>query len=73
MTVALGEEVACDDILVNAVAPSILDTEANREAMPDAPHDRWPSVADAAETIAFLASPANVTTRSALVPLYGKC
>src|SRR5215470_19402737 len=33
LTVALAEEVAKDGILVNAVAPSILDTAANRAAM----------------------------------------
>ena len=36
MTVALAEEVAKDGILVNAVAPSIMDTPANRKAMPEA-------------------------------------
>src|SRR3990172_7836905 len=30
ITVALAEEVAAEGILVNAVAPSIMDTEANR-------------------------------------------
>ena len=36
LTVALGEEVAKDGILVNAVAPSIMDTPANRKSMPKA-------------------------------------
>ena len=36
LTVALAEEVAKDGILVNAVAPSIMDTPANRNAMPKA-------------------------------------
>ena len=36
LTVALAEEVAKDGILVNAVAPSIMDTAANRTAMPKA-------------------------------------
>ena len=36
LTVALSEEVAKQDILVNAVAPSIMDTPTNRAAMPKA-------------------------------------
>lgn len=72
MTVAMSEELAADDIWVNAVAPSIIDTPRNRRDMPDADHDAWPNPEDVAETIAFLASPANRSTRGGLVPLYGK-
>jgi NAD(P)-dependent dehydrogenase (short-subunit alcohol dehydrogenase family) len=71
-TVALAEEVAGHGIWVNAVAPSTLDTPANRAAMPGADFSRWPGVAEVAATIAFLASPANRTTRGALVPVYGR-
>jgi NAD(P)-dependent dehydrogenase (short-subunit alcohol dehydrogenase family) len=72
LTVALGEEVAKDGILVNAVAPSTMDTPANRKAMPKANFDAWPKVEDVAATILFLASPDNRVTRSAIVPVYGK-
>ena len=72
ITLALAEEVAADGIWVNAVVPSIMDTEANRKAMPDADHAKWPKLADVAMTIAFLASPQNAATRAALVPVYGK-
>src|SRR5579863_517155 len=72
LTVALGEEVARDGILVNAVAPSIMDTPANRQAMPKADHAAWPKVEDVAATILFLASPDNRVTRGAVVPVYGK-
>jgi len=72
MTVALSEEVAKDGILVNAVAPSIMDTRANREAMPKADHAAWPKVEEVAATILFLASPDNKVTRGAIVPVYGK-
>jgi NAD(P)-dependent dehydrogenase (short-subunit alcohol dehydrogenase family) len=70
LTQALAEELAAEEIWVNAVAPSILDTAANRAAMPDAPHDRWVSPAAIAELIVFLASPDNRVTRGAVVPVY---
>jgi NAD(P)-dependent dehydrogenase (short-subunit alcohol dehydrogenase family) len=72
LTTALGAELANEDILVNAVAPSIMDTPDNRKAMPKADFASWPKVADVAATILFLASPANTVTRGAVVPVYGK-
>ena len=72
LTVALAEEVAKDGILVNAVAPSIMDTPANRAAMPKADYSLWPKVEEVAATILFLASPKNRVTRGAVVPVYGK-
>ena len=71
LTGALGQEVAAAGILVNAVAPSILDTAANRAAMPTADHALWPKVEEVAATILFLASPQNKVTRGAVVPVYG--
>jgi NAD(P)-dependent dehydrogenase (short-subunit alcohol dehydrogenase family) len=72
LTAALAEEVAKDNILVNAVAPSIMDTQTNRQAMPKADFALWPKVEEVAATIAFLASPDNRVTRGAIVPVYGK-
>src|SRR5450759_3359858 len=67
LTVALAEEVAKDGILVNAVAPSIMDTAANRKAMPKANFDAWPKVEEVAATILFLAAPDNRVTRQVTV------
>lgn len=72
LTAALAEEVAKDGILVNAVAPSIMDTAANRKAMPKADVDKWPKVDEVAATILFLASPDNRVGRGGVVPVYGK-
>jgi NAD(P)-dependent dehydrogenase (short-subunit alcohol dehydrogenase family) len=72
LTMALAEEVAKNGILVNAVAPSIMDTTANRKAMPKANFDAWPKVEEVAATILFLASADNRVTRGAVVPVYGK-
>jgi NAD(P)-dependent dehydrogenase (short-subunit alcohol dehydrogenase family) len=72
MTVAVAEEVVKAGILVNAVAPSTMDTPANRKAMPKADHAAWPKVEEVAATILFLASPENRVTRGAVVPVYGR-
>jgi NAD(P)-dependent dehydrogenase (short-subunit alcohol dehydrogenase family) len=72
LTIALAEEVAQEQILVNAVAPSVLDTPANRQAMPKANFEAWPKVEEVAATIVFLASPDNRVTRGAVVPVYGR-
>ena len=72
MTEAMAEELASKGIWVNAIAPSILDTPANRAAMPDADFDSWPSVDEVASTIVHLASPENGVARGAIVPVYGK-
>lgn len=72
LTLSLAEELSESSIWVNAIVPSIIDTGANRAAMPDADHSRWPTPNEIAETIVFLASPQNAVTRGALVPVYGQ-
>jgi NAD(P)-dependent dehydrogenase (short-subunit alcohol dehydrogenase family) len=71
LTQAMAQELTDEQIWVNAVAPSIIDTPANRAAMPEAEHSRWVSPADLAEIIIFLASPDNRVTRGAVIPVYG--
>jgi NAD(P)-dependent dehydrogenase (short-subunit alcohol dehydrogenase family) len=72
LTGALAEEVARDGILVNAVAPSVIDTPANRKDMPTANHAGWPTPEEISAAILFLASPDNRVTRGAIVPVYGR-
>jgi NAD(P)-dependent dehydrogenase (short-subunit alcohol dehydrogenase family) len=71
MTQALAQETSGEEIWVNAVAPSILDTPANRAAMPAADFASWVAPSAVAEVIAFLASPDNRVTRGAVIPVYG--
>lgn len=71
LTRALAEEVRRDGILVNAVLPSIIDTPANRSAMPNADHGRWPKAEEIGRTILWLASAENRLTSGALIPVYG--
>jgi NAD(P)-dependent dehydrogenase (short-subunit alcohol dehydrogenase family) len=72
LSAALGEELAGEGILVNAVAPSIMDTPTNRRDMPKANFDAWAKVEEVAATILFLASPENKVSRSGVVPVFGK-
>ena len=55
---SLAHEAGADGIRANSVAPTILDTPANRAAMPDADRSAWVSLDAAAQAIAFLATPA---------------
>jgi len=72
MTQALAAELLAEGILVNAVLPSLIDTPANRAAMPKADHATWPKPADIASMIAFLVSPDNALSSGALIPVYGR-
>jgi NAD(P)-dependent dehydrogenase (short-subunit alcohol dehydrogenase family) len=72
LTRSLAEEVKAEGILVNAVLPSIIDTPANRAAMPKADHARWPQPTELAQAVLWLASSENVLTSGALVPVYGR-
>lgn len=72
LTQALAAEVVQQNVLVNAVAPAVIDTPANRAAMPRADHQRWPSPAEIAATVGFLAAPDNEVTTGGVVPVYGR-
>jgi NAD(P)-dependent dehydrogenase (short-subunit alcohol dehydrogenase family) len=64
-----ADEVRGTGVTVNCVVPSIIDTPANRAAMPDANHDAWPKVADIARTYVFLAAPESGLISGAAVPV----
>jgi NAD(P)-dependent dehydrogenase (short-subunit alcohol dehydrogenase family) len=49
-------EVAGTGVTVTAVSPTIIDTPANRAAMPTSDHDAWPTPAEIAPAYVFLAS-----------------
>lgn len=72
VTQSFAEELKPEGIWVNAVAPSLMDTAANRKAMPDADHSKWPKVEEVAAAIAFLVSPENALTSGSIVQVYGK-
>ncbi|MCC6870703.1 MAG: SDR family NAD(P)-dependent oxidoreductase [Burkholderiales bacterium] len=72
LTLALAEELKGERILVNALAPSTLDTKANRRAMPDADPSAWLAPAAAAEAVLQMISPANMEVSGAVLPLYAR-
>lgn len=72
LTESLAEELKSTSVTVNAVLPSILDTEQNRKDMPDADPAKWVAPADLARVMLFLASPDSRAITGALIPVTGK-
>lgn len=59
-------------VRVNTILPSIIDTEANRNAMPDADFTNWPKPEDIASVILFLCSDDAKVIHGAAIPVFGK-
>jgi NAD(P)-dependent dehydrogenase (short-subunit alcohol dehydrogenase family) len=64
-----ADEARGTGITVNCVVPSIIDTPANRAAMPDADHGSWPKVLDIARAYLFLAAPETHLVSGAAIPV----
>lgn len=73
--VALIDSLAADligtGVRANSILPSIIDTEANRKAMPNADFSKWPKADDIAEVVLFLASGRARVIHGASVPVFG--
>lgn len=73
--VALMDSLAADakgtGVRVNSILPSIIDTAANRLAMPDSEFAAWPKPEDIAHVVLFLSSDLAKTIHGAAVPVYG--
>jgi NAD(P)-dependent dehydrogenase (short-subunit alcohol dehydrogenase family) len=69
---ALAAEYRDDDIRVNAILPSVIDTPANRRSMPDADVARWVTPAQIAAVVRFLCEDGSAVISGAHVPVYGK-
>ena len=61
-----------DGVRVNCILPSIIDTPANRAALPSAAHDKWPKPSELAAVLAFLISDEAVLISGAAIPVYGR-
>lgn len=72
LTESLAAELEATAIRVNGILPTIIDTSANRNAMPDADWRQWVSTGDIAEVICFLASAQSNALHGTLLPLKGQ-
>ena len=69
---SLAADVKQHNINVNSVLPSIIDTAANRKAIPGADFSKWPKPDEIARVILFLCSDEARVIHGAAVPVYGK-
>lgn len=72
LTKSVADEVKQTDITINAILPSIIDTDANREAMPDADYSKWVKKEQLAEIIFRLTQSFGEPINGALLPVAGK-
>ena len=67
----LAAELKGTGVRVNTILPSIIDTQANRLAMPKADFSLWPKAQDIARVILFLCSDDAKVIHGAAIPVYG--
>ena len=67
----LAEDLKGTGVRVNSVLPSIIDTEANRKAMPNADFTKWPKPEEIARVILFLCGDHAKVIHGAAVPVFG--
>ena len=68
---SLAEDLKGTGIRVNSVLPNIIDTEANRRAMPKADFSKWPKAEDIARVVVFLCGDGAKVIHGAAVPVFG--
>jgi NAD(P)-dependent dehydrogenase (short-subunit alcohol dehydrogenase family) len=68
---SLAAELMGTGIRANSILPSIIDTDANRAAMPGADFSKWPKPQDIARVVLFLCGDEAKVVHGAAVPVYG--
>jgi NAD(P)-dependent dehydrogenase (short-subunit alcohol dehydrogenase family) len=68
---SLAADLKGTGVRANSILPSIIDTEANRKAMPGSDFAKWPKPTDIARVILFLCSDDAKVVQGAAVPVYG--
>ena len=66
---SLAADLKGSGVRANTIMPSIIDTEANRKAMPDADHAKWPKPEEVARVILFLCSDDAKLVHGAAIPV----
>jgi len=73
--VAMIDSLAADlkgtGVRANSILPSIIDTDVNRRAMPNADFAQWPKSEDIARVVLFLCSDDGKLIHGAAIPVYG--
>ena len=72
LTESIAEEVKEKGININAIMPSIIDTQANRQSMPEADFSKWVSPHQIAKVVRFLVSEDAQIINGAAIPVYGQ-
>ena len=72
LTEVLAAELNASDIRVNAVVPAIIDTPANRQALPEKLIAKAVAPAEIAAVIAYLCSDASRAITGVAIPVYGR-
>ena len=67
---SLAAELKGTGVRVNSILPSIIDTEINRKAIPNADFANWPKPEDIARVALFLCSDEAKLIHGAAVPVY---
>jgi NAD(P)-dependent dehydrogenase (short-subunit alcohol dehydrogenase family) len=71
LTETMAAELRAQNINVNCVLPTVIDTPENRRAMPGADPRKWVAPEDLASVVVFLASPDARAVHGAALPVTG--
>lgn len=68
----LNAEGAAKNVVTSVIVPSTIDTETNRQAMPNADFTKWVSPNDIAEAMIYICSEKGQPLRESVIKMYGR-